>query len=116
MAASSVSSPVEVLSSDNRMELNQGINMRKRHCEVTKCNIKRLLVGECNSCEGSGVQDDLGRLERYLSRDMLSDSTELPSRIRRRTQTYQLHIGEAQNNAYYVNATLSFLGPGFCLS
>ena len=44
------------------------------------------------------------------------DSTELPSRIRRRTQTYRLHIGEVQNDDYYVNATLSVLGPGFCLS
>ena len=44
-----------------------------------------------------------------------SDSTELTSRIRRRTQMYRLQVGEVQNDDY-VNTTLSVLGPGFCLS
>ena len=51
LAANNVSSQVRALSSNNEMNLNQSIYMRKSHYEVTKCNVKRSLVGEYNSCE-----------------------------------------------------------------
>ena len=101
------------------MDLNQSVYMRKSHYEVTKCNVKRSLVGEYNSCEGGGCKMTWAGSRGTCHATGLhvkSDSTELPSRIPRRTQTFRLHIREIGTDDYYVNATLSVLGPGFYLS
>ena len=93
--------------------------MRKSHYKIKKCNVKRSLVGECNSCEGVKCKMTWGGSKGTYHATGLhvkSDSTKLPSRIRRRTQSYQWLICEVENDDYYINATLSVLGPGFCLS
>ncbi len=93
--------------------------MRKSHYEITKCNVKRSLVGEYNSCEGVECKMTWGGsrgTHHATGLHVKSDSTELPSRIPRRTQTFRLHIREIGIDDYYVNATLSVLGPAFYLS
>ena len=56
LAANNVSSQVRLLSSNNEIDLNQSIYMRRSHPEVTKCKVKRSLVDECNGCEEWGAR------------------------------------------------------------